>query len=66
MDTIKILEEAIQSEQEAQAKYQQGAEEAEDAKTRTMFKQLVEDEARHEKVLKERLKAVKLLKGISG
>jgi rubrerythrin len=63
VDIVRILEEAIESEKEAQTKYRQAAEEAEDAETRTIFKQLTEDEARHERALRERLKAIKLLRG---
>lgn len=59
---IKTIEAAIEDERKAQEDYKQAAEMAEDPETRTFFEQLVKDEAGHEKVLKRRLAALKLLK----
>ena len=61
MSLIKILEEAIEEEAKAQETYKMAAEKAEDPETRTILEQLVKDEAAHEKVLRERLAALKLM-----
>ena len=61
-ELIKTIEAAIEDERKAQEDYKQAAEMAEDPETRTFFEQLVKDEAGHEKVLKRRLAALKLLK----
>lgn len=64
MDIIKILEEAIASEKEDQEKYMKLAREAGDPATRAIFEQLARDEEDHQAALKERLTAVKLMKGL--
>jgi len=58
---IKRIEAAIKEEQHAQESYRKAAEEAEDPETRTFFEQLAKDEEEHEKILKRRLAALKLL-----
>lgn len=63
MNLFEILEEAIKAEQEAQRRYRRGAEEAADPETRALFKQLMREEESHEVRLRERLLAVKLIKG---
>lgn len=62
MDVIKLIEDAIAAEQEAVATYKKGAELAEDPETRTFFEQLVGWEEEHERILKERLATLKLIK----
>jgi len=61
-ELIKTIEAAIKDEIKAQKEYKQAAEMAEDPETRAFFEQLVRDEAGHEKVLKRRLAALKLMK----
>ncbi|MEK7816955.1 MAG: ferritin family protein [Actinomycetota bacterium] len=63
MDVIALIEEAIEHERAAAAKYREGAEAAADAETRTMFEQLSRWEQDHERLLKDRLTALKLLHG---
>lgn len=62
MDMIQLIEEAIEDEKKAAEKYRLGAEIAEDPETRTFFEQLVSWEQGHERILKDRLAALKLLK----
>jgi len=62
MDVIKILEEAIVAERAAQKMYKQGVESAEDAETRALFEQLTNWEQGHERLLKDRLATLKLMK----
>ena len=57
----KIFEEAIEAEKAAQARYRRGMEAAEDLEVRAVFEQLLRDEEAHERVLKDRLKALKLM-----
>ncbi len=61
-ELIKRIEAAIRDEQQAQEDYKKSAEMAEDPETRAFFEQLVKDEAGHEKILKRRLAALKLMK----
>lgn len=61
-ELIKRIEAAIEDERQAQADYKIAAEMAEDPETRAFFEQLVKDEEGHEKVLKRRLAALKLMK----
>lgn len=63
MDVIKLMEEAIENEQQAAAKYRQGAEIAEDPETRSLFEQLVKWESDHERLLRDRLATLKLIRG---
>jgi rubrerythrin len=62
MDLIKIIETAIADEQADQKKYRDAAELAEDSQTRNVLLQLSRDEHDHEKKLRDRLTALKLLK----
>lgn len=63
LDLKKLIENAIKEEQEAQKNYQKAADEALDLETRTFFEQLVREEMAHEKRLKDRLIAIKLIQG---
>lgn len=63
MDVIALIEEAIKHERAAAEKYREGAAAAADAETRTMFEQLSRWEQDHERLLKDRLTALKLLRG---
>ncbi|MHA2061675.1 MAG: ferritin family protein [Candidatus Sifarchaeia archaeon] len=61
-ELIKKIEAAIEDEQQAQVEYKKAAEIAEDPETRAFFEQLAKDEEGHEKILKRRLAALKLMK----
>jgi len=63
LDIKKLIEDAIREEQEAQKNYKRAADEAQDPETRAFFEQLVKEELSHEKRLKERLMAIKLIQG---
>jgi rubrerythrin len=63
LDVIKLIEEAIENEKAAAERYRQGAQEAEDPETRSMFEQLVKWEEGHEQLLKDRLATLKLIRG---
>ena len=63
MDLIKLMEDAIENERQAQETYRQGAEAAEDPETRSLFEQLVQMETGHERLLRDRLATLKLIKG---
>lgn len=63
MDVIKLMEEAIENERHAVDMYRQGAEAAEDPETRSIFEQLARWEEEHEKILRERLATLKLIRG---
>jgi rubrerythrin len=63
MDLISLIEEAIEDERNAAEKYRRGAELAEDPETRSFFEQLVSWEQGHERILKDRLAALKLIRG---
>ncbi len=60
---IKLIEEAIENEKMAAEKYRRGAESAEDPETRSLFEQLVRWEQDHERILRERLAVLKLIRG---
>lgn len=62
MDIVQAIEEAIQEEVDAQHKYRAAASAASDAQTRLMFEQMAREEEMHEKRLRDRLKALKLIK----
>ena len=62
VDVIKVFEEAIQAEIEAQEMYKRDAEMAEDPETRNMFEQLLRWEIGHEQLLRDKLNTLKLLK----
>jgi len=61
-ELIKTIEASIEDERQAQIDYKKAAEMAEDPETRAFFEQLAKDEEGHEKVLKRRLAALKLMK----
>jgi rubrerythrin len=61
-ELIQKIEAAIKDEQQAQVDYKKAAEMAEDPETRAFFEQLAKDEEGHEKILKRRLAALKLMK----
>ncbi|MHB1390291.1 MAG: ferritin family protein [Thermoleophilia bacterium] len=63
MDLIKLIEQAIENEKAAAAMYRQGADQAEDPETRTFFEQLVKWEMDHERILRDRLATLKLMRG---
>ena len=63
LDIKKLIEEAIKEEREAQINYQQAANEASDPETKAFFEQLVREEMAHERRLRERLMAIKLIQG---
>lgn len=63
MDVIKLIEDAIENERKAAETYRRGAEMAEDPETRTFFEQLVKWEQEHERILRDRLATLKLIKG---
>ena len=63
MDVIKLIEGAIESEKEAARTYQMGADMADDPETRTFFEQLVKWEQEHERILRDRLATLKLIRG---
>ena len=63
MDVIKLMEQAIENEKHAREMYRQGAEAAEDPETRSIFEQLARWEEDHERILRERLATLKLIRG---
>jgi len=62
---VEILTEAIESERSDRKKYLRLAREAPDPETRAVLEQLARDEEMHEKVLRERLAAVKLMQDLA-
>lgn len=62
MDIEAALQQAIESEREARHRYTEGAENAPDAETRALFQQLARWEEEHERLLTDRLIAVRLLR----
>ena len=62
MDIEQAIEEAIQEELDAQVKYRAAAASSPDAQTRLMFEQMAREEEMHEKRLRDRLRALKLIK----
>ena len=64
MDILQILKEAIDEERTSRAKYVKLAMEASDPETRAVLEQLARDEADHEKILKERVAALRLMKDL--
>ena len=63
MDVIKLIEDAIENERQAARAYQRGADMAEDPETRTFFEQLAKWENEHERILRDRLTTLKLIRG---
>jgi len=63
MDLVEILSSAIEDECAAQRKYEEGLAKAEEPQTKMVFRQLLEDEKRHETILRERLNAMKQIQG---
>lgn len=66
MGIIEILEGAIEGERNTREKYLKLAREAEDSETRAVLEQLAGDELEHERILKERLAAIKLMRDLGG
>jgi len=64
MDIIEFIEKAIEKEKADKEKYQKMSEEAEDPEARMVFAQLARDEESHEKALRERLTALKMMKSL--
>lgn len=62
MSLIELIEQAIADEQAAQERYKQGAAEATDAETRSFFEQLIRWEEGHERMLRDRLATLKMMK----
>ncbi len=60
---IEIMQKAIDNEGEAQKMYRMGAEQAEDPETRSLFEQLANMEQAHERMLRDRLATLKLIRG---
>ena len=60
---IKILESAIEYEKKSADLYREGAAAAEDPETRTLFEQLVRWEQDHERMLKDRLATLRMIRG---
>jgi rubrerythrin len=58
-ELLEILEEAIEREQLSQQRYALGASLATDTAVKEMLLRLVEDEMSHERILRERLAALK-------
>lgn len=63
MDAVKLIENAISLEHEAHIRYKEGAAEADDAETRSLFEQLAQWEEGHEQLLKDRLATLKMMRG---
>ncbi|HLC20733.1 MAG TPA: ferritin family protein [Candidatus Methylomirabilis sp.] len=63
IDTIKLLEQAIEAERQAQDRYREGVERAADPETRALFQQLLQWEKEHERLLNDRLATFRLLEG---
>jgi rubrerythrin len=63
LDAIQLIEEAIAAEKAAQERYKQGAVDADDAETRSLFEQLAGWEDSHQALLKERLTTLKMIRG---
>lgn len=63
MDVIKLMEQAIENERSAMEMYREGAAAAEDSETRSIFEQLARWEEDHERILRERLATLKLIRG---
>lgn len=63
-DVLEVLNLALKAEQEAQKRYKKGMEESEDPETKALFEQLYRDEVNHERVIKDRIKAIKLIQGM--
>jgi rubrerythrin len=55
------IKDAINDEVAAQKKYKELKEQATDKKVKALFKQLIEDEKNHEKILRSRFQAIKNL-----
>ncbi|MCL5291697.1 MAG: rubrerythrin [Actinobacteria bacterium] len=63
MGIIDLIESAIEDEQEAQRKYAGAAASAKDPEVKAFFEQMAREERAHERRLRERLIAIKLLQG---
>ncbi len=58
---IKTLEEIIEAEKNMKARFQKLSEEAETPEMRALFQEMAAEEEKHEKELKEKLTALRLL-----
>jgi len=63
-DILEVIKKAIEAERGDQIKYRKMAAEAKDPESRAVFEQLAKDEEEHEKLLKDRLAAIKLMRGM--
>lgn len=62
MEITEALEVAIQAEIKAQERYSELAKVADDSETRSLLEQLVRWESDHERMLRDRLAALKMIK----
>lgn len=62
MDIIEAIEIAIDAEIKAKERYKGYVQLAEDAETRSLFEHLMRWEADHEKMLRDRLATIKLIR----
>jgi rubrerythrin len=60
MDIVEFLQKALTDEKVSESLYRRFAEDADDPETRAMLEGLAEDELKHQRVLKEKLIALKL------
>lgn len=63
-DVMEILETALKLEQTAQKRYKKGMEASSDPEIKALFEELYRDEVKHEKAIRERIKAIKLIRGM--
>lgn len=56
---LKMIEEAIADEIDAQKKYTSLKEQVEDEKAKSLYEQLIQDEKKHEQTLRSRYEALK-------
>lgn len=59
-DILEVITKAIENEKSGEAFYRKSAEEADDPEIRAIFETLAQDEQNHQRILKERLLALKL------
>lgn len=58
-EILQGIKEAISDELDAQKKYSQLKEQSESEEAKSLYEQLVQDEKRHEKLLRSRYQAIK-------
>lgn len=61
-EVLRAVEEAIEDEKNAQKRYREAAERAQEPEVRLFFEQLLRDEEEHERLLRDRLKTLRLMK----